>query len=343
MANVLIVHAHPEPKSFSSALARTAAEALVEAGHQVVVSDLYAMGFDPVSSRKSFRTAANPDYFKPQAEERHAAAHDGFASELETEIRKLEACDLLIFSFPLWWFGLPAILKGWVDRVFTFGRIYGDGRWYDLGLGRGKRAMAILTTGSPASAFHRGGLHTDLETMLAPLHHGVFRFNGYAPLRPFITWSAAHITETARSKQLDSLRHRLAGVWDEQAASVPVIADYTPKTWTDRLPHFLVVARPRSDANPGELKLAERDCEVLRELRTNGQLIRAMLAEAGAPGWRAVFEVRSETLHTAVALFSELPLAAKCQLSGAPLDLRSEDALSPHWPNEVARTTAAAV
>src|SRR5215510_2266414 len=118
--NVFLVHAHPEPRSFSSALARTAAETLSSAGHTVAISDLYAAGFDPVSGRRNFVTVRNADYYKQQQEEMYAAEHNGFAPELEAEIRKLEQADLLIFSFPLWWFGMPGILKGWVDRTFRW-------------------------------------------------------------------------------------------------------------------------------------------------------------------------------------------------------------------------------
>ncbi len=147
MANILIVHAHHEPKSFTSALARAAAETLTEQGHKVDFSDLYPMKFDPVSDRRNFTTVRDPNFFKQQQEELYAAEHLGFAPEIEVEMQKLERCDLLVFSFPLWWFGLPAILKGWVDRVFAYGRIYARGRWYDKGLGRGKRAMVLITTG----------------------------------------------------------------------------------------------------------------------------------------------------------------------------------------------------
>jgi NAD(P)H dehydrogenase (quinone) len=128
---VLIVHAHHEPKSFCSALKDTARAVFGEDGAQVQVRDLYAENFNPVSGRHNFLTAANPDFLKQQFEEEYATVHNGFAPELENEMRKLEQCDLLVFVFPLWWFGLPAILKGWVDRVFTYKRIYGAGRWYE--------------------------------------------------------------------------------------------------------------------------------------------------------------------------------------------------------------------
>jgi Flavodoxin-like fold len=86
---IFIVHAHPEPQSFSGAMTRTAMQALNAAGHEVIVSDLYAMGFDPVSDRRNFTTVSNPDFFRQQAEEAYAAAHDGFAPDIQAEMDKL--------------------------------------------------------------------------------------------------------------------------------------------------------------------------------------------------------------------------------------------------------------
>src|SRR5215472_10600478 len=63
---VFIVHAHPEPMSFSGAMTRTATAALADAGHEVVVSDLYAIGFNPVSGRHNFTTVSDPDYYRQQ-------------------------------------------------------------------------------------------------------------------------------------------------------------------------------------------------------------------------------------------------------------------------------------
>src|SRR5262249_4065424 len=95
---VLLVHAHHEPKSFCSALFRQAVETFSDGGHEVVTSDLYAQRFDPVSDRRNFASAYDPDYLKQQQEERHASQVDGFAPDLNVEIRKLESCDLLLFS-----------------------------------------------------------------------------------------------------------------------------------------------------------------------------------------------------------------------------------------------------
>ena len=149
--NVLLVLAHPERLSFNGAMFDVAQTTLENAGHTVVTSDLYRMGFDPVSSRHNFTSVHNPDYLKIQAEEQLASETDGFADEVEAEIAKVEAADLMIWQFPLWWFGLPAILKGWVDRVFAMGRAYGNGHIYETGKFKGKRALLSLTTGGRLS------------------------------------------------------------------------------------------------------------------------------------------------------------------------------------------------
>ena len=219
--NVLIVHAHHEPKSFCSALFRHAVQTLSDAGHSVFISDLYAQDFDPVSDRRNFTSILDADYLKQGKEERHATAVDGFAPDLECEIRKLESCDLLVFSFPLWWFAMPAILKGWVDRTFAYSRIFGGTRMYENGLGQGrKRAMIIMTTGGNSGAFGAPGIHPSLETILAPIEHGIFWFNGFVPLNPFIAFQPARITHDERTTYLQALSERLQRVDHEQPSRV---------------------------------------------------------------------------------------------------------------------------
>ncbi len=97
---VLIVLAHPEPQSYNGALFDTAIATLEAAGHSVSTSDLYRMGFDSVSSRKNFSSVKDPDYLKLQVEELHASEGGGFAPDLEAELAKLEAADLVIWQFP---------------------------------------------------------------------------------------------------------------------------------------------------------------------------------------------------------------------------------------------------
>jgi NAD(P)H dehydrogenase (quinone) len=218
--NVFIVVAHPEPQSFSGALAAVAVHALETSGHTVVVSDLYRMNFNPVSDRRNFLTVANPDTLKLQIEEMFATQHDGFAPDIEAEIRKIEACDLLILQFPLWWFGLPAILKGWVDRVLAMGRTYGDGHFYETGKFHGKRALLSLTTGGPAAAYRSGGFNGDIDAILRPIHRGVLQFVGFDVLAPQVHYGPVRVDAATRQAWLADWERRLIGIGQETPIEV---------------------------------------------------------------------------------------------------------------------------
>lgn len=134
--NVLIVFAHPEPQSFGASLLTRSVESLKAQHHEVRVSDLYAMGFDPVAGAADFKQRRFVDRLQYDREQKFAAGRDGFADDIQAELDKVLWCDLLILQFPLWWFSVPAIMKGWIDRVFVNGRIYGSGRRFDTGRSR---------------------------------------------------------------------------------------------------------------------------------------------------------------------------------------------------------------
>jgi NAD(P)H dehydrogenase (quinone) len=224
---VFIVHAHPEPKSFNGAMTREATTALAEAGHEFIVSDLWAMGFDPVSSRRNFRTTKDPDYFRQQAEEAYAAEQDGFAPEIQAEQDKLFWCDTLILQFPLWWFGLPAILKGWVDRVFAAGgRTYGGGKWYDRGVFAGKRAMCALTVGGPPAIYSEHGLNGSIASILFPINHGMLYFTGFTVIEPFLVHGPARIGHDERVALLARYRERVLSLGSAPTLAFPKLADY---------------------------------------------------------------------------------------------------------------------
>jgi NAD(P)H dehydrogenase (quinone) len=182
--NIFLVLAHPEPKSFNGALLREAHRILIKLGHSVQTSDLYSIGFNPVSNRHNFTTVKDPDFFKPQTEEVYASEVGGFAPDLETELQKIEWCDLMIWQFPLWWFGLPAILKGWVDRTFAMGRTYGNGRFYETGVFKGKRALLSLTTGGATSHYEKGGWNGDIHSTCVRFNAGYSSSPAFQYCRP---------------------------------------------------------------------------------------------------------------------------------------------------------------
>ena len=220
--NVFVVYWHPEPQSFNGALFRTACDTLVAAGHEVRTSDLHEMRFDPVSSRANFTTVKDPDYLKLQIEEMHATEANGFSPQIETELRKLEWCDLMIWQFPLWWFGLPAVVKGWVDRVFAMGRTYGGSRIYQGGVFRGKRALLSLTTGGPEGAYRKGAFNGDIAAILRPIHRGMLEFVGFEVLAPHIVYGPVRMADEQRKQALAGYASRLQGIEREAAIEVGI-------------------------------------------------------------------------------------------------------------------------
>ncbi len=202
MKKVLIIHAHPEEQSFCASLKNKAKDYFLAKGYSVKESDLYAMNFNPIGGKHDFKELHHPDFFKYQMEQVNAFTNNLFTDELKNEMEKLEWCDLLIFNFPLWWFGLPAILKGWVDRVFAMGFVYGNGKGvYDNGVFKNKKAFICMTTGGPEIAYN-GGKNGELDTILFPIHHGMFYFAGMTVLPPFISYSPARKTNEELQDEL---------------------------------------------------------------------------------------------------------------------------------------------
>ena len=212
---VLIVYWHPEPKSFNGAMLKQAKQTLESNGHEVKISNLHEMNFNPISGRQNFESMSDPDYFKQQFEEIHATDNNSFSTEIETEISKVEWCDLMIWQFPLWWFSVPAMLKGWVDRVFAMKRVYGGGRDFYQGAFKGKKAMLSFTCGAIEEMFKAGGLNGDLMGALRPIHRGMLEFPGFDVLKPHVVYSPARIGESARQEELNKYAKRLMNIEQE--------------------------------------------------------------------------------------------------------------------------------
>ena len=119
--NILVVLAHPEGQSFNGALRDVSVATLSSAGHSVLQSDLYAMDFKAVLARDDFVEQGDTEFFNVQSSQRTAVANGTQAEDVVREQAKLEQADLVILHFPIWWFGVPAILKGWIDRTFALG------------------------------------------------------------------------------------------------------------------------------------------------------------------------------------------------------------------------------
>ena len=100
---VLVVYAHPVPESFGAALRDVVIKALETGGHEVRLVDLNAIGFNPVMSAD---------------ERRHHFDRGVNEAPVADQVAHIKWCEALVFVYPTWWYGLPAILKGWLDRVW---------------------------------------------------------------------------------------------------------------------------------------------------------------------------------------------------------------------------------
>jgi NAD(P)H dehydrogenase (quinone) len=207
--NALIVYAHPEPTSFTGALKDAGVRALQSAGYTVEVSDLYAENFNPVAGRHDFTTVANASRFHYQNEQGHAHQHDGYAADLAREQQRFAKADLLVVHFPLWWGGMPAILKGWFDRVLAFGFAYADGKRYDSGYFRGRRGILCVATGGTTERFSPTGVYGPIEQVLYPVHRCMIEYLGLEALDPFIAYGAPRVDDAARQDYLRAWEKRL--------------------------------------------------------------------------------------------------------------------------------------
>lgn len=204
--NVLIVLAHPEPRSFNAHLAHHARDVLTHHGHTVELSDLYASNFDPREAAGHFAIRRDPAYFDAAAEQRFSWEQQTLPAEVRDELDKILRADLVILQFPLWWFGPPAILKGWIDRVFVYGGLYSSARRHTHGVCRGKQAMLSVTTGSSAAACSPDGIEGDTRLILWPTLYAL-RYVGFTVRQPYLIHG---VRGGLQGTEADAQRARLA-------------------------------------------------------------------------------------------------------------------------------------
>ncbi|KNF07191.1 putative NADPH-quinone reductase [Gottschalkia purinilytica] len=153
----LIVYANPDPNSFSHSIKELVKEYSKEKGHEVEVRDLYAINFNPVLSLKELK--------------------DSEEGILPDEIRKeqdyINWADVITFIFPIWW-GIPSILKGYIDRVFAYDFAYTYTESGSKGLLEGKKVFLFNPMGSLNETYENNGMDKALETTI---NKGIFEFS----------------------------------------------------------------------------------------------------------------------------------------------------------------------
>jgi NAD(P)H dehydrogenase (quinone) len=208
--NVFIVYAHHEPGSFTSAMKNVAIQTLEAQGHEVTVSDLYGQGFSAVAQKWDFVTTSGR-HFNYMLEQKHSAIlQNSFSPDIVGEIQKLKNADMVLVISPIWWFSVPAILKGWFDRVLAMGVAWDTGKFYENGLMRGKQAMLAVVGGHPADYYEANGRHrTTTVQMLHHINHGTLAFCGFNVQEPFVALNILGTTKEGRDKALQDFEVRV--------------------------------------------------------------------------------------------------------------------------------------
>lgn len=174
----LIVYAHPNPESFNHAILEITVNALKKKGHEVVVRDLYDIDFQPVLKPKDI-----------------AALRAGQTPEdIQAEQEFITQADAITFIYPIWWTGLPAILKGYVDRVFSYGFAYAYGEHGIDKLLKGKNGFIINTHGTPEEIYDQIGMTAGLKITSDT---GIFDFTGIQPVAHLLFGSVPSAGEAA--------------------------------------------------------------------------------------------------------------------------------------------------
>jgi NAD(P)H dehydrogenase (quinone) len=236
----LIVYAHPEPTSFNGRLLDTAVRTLSAGGHEVQVSDLYAMRWNPVASADDFAVRRFPETLQYDREQKNAVAERVFSPDIAAEIAKVVWCDLLVLQFPLWWYGTPAIMKGWFDRVFVNGLMYGAFGRFDKGGMTGRRALVSTTTGSFPGMVGEAGVMGHLDAILWHLEYGTLAYAGFSVLQRYVANAVRYIDGPTREgylaefaehlRRIDTLPVQPAHTVDEFGEDFRLRPEIAPRT-----------------------------------------------------------------------------------------------------------------
>lgn len=217
---ILVVYAHPEPTSLTRQFVKETVQTLEQQGHTVLQSDLYGMRWKAIFDESDFPSRINKDRLDFIQESGHVYANGQQTRDVANEQRKLLAADIVIFHFPLWWFGMPAILKGWIDRVYAYGFSYGykgEGNRYRYGDGilKGKLALLSVMVGGPTEDYAPRGINGPLDELLFPITHGALFFPGFDVLPTHAVYGTGKLEIGVAEKEFAAWRSRLKHLFNE--------------------------------------------------------------------------------------------------------------------------------
>jgi NAD(P)H dehydrogenase (quinone) len=185
--NVLVVYSHPNPKSFNHAILEALREGLAAGGHAVKVRDLYAEPFKATLDAADFGQIMG----------------GSTPADIKAEQDLVTWAEGLIFIYPVWWFGLPAALKGWIDRVFLQNFAFAVTPEGLKGLLKHKRALVLNTTGGPEGNYDAAN---SKEMTIRPMTDGTLRFCGIPDVQHKTFFAVPYIPQQAREVMLQEVK-----------------------------------------------------------------------------------------------------------------------------------------
>ncbi|REC49665.1 NAD(P)H-dependent oxidoreductase [Chryseobacterium pennipullorum] len=162
----LIIYAHPNENSLNHSLLNTVIENLESQDHEIRIRDLYTIGFNPILSLADMQG------------QRMGQVSD----DVKLEQEHILWAEQITFIYPIWWTGLPAIMKGYIDRVFSYGFAYRYDQGIQKGLLKGKKAVIINTHGKSVEEYEQTGMDKALSLTSDA---GIFIYSGLEIIRHF--------------------------------------------------------------------------------------------------------------------------------------------------------------
>jgi NAD(P)H dehydrogenase (quinone) len=193
-----ILFAHPNLQSFNGALRNAAIDALKQKGYTITTADLHQINFKAGADERDFISLVSAENFDIQLEQKMALQLGTFTNDIKREQQLLAEADLIVMQFPLWWYSMPALLKGYIDRVFSMGWAYGGAQAL-----AGKKVLVCSTTGAPEFAWTADKRGT-VKEIFKHLFIGVFELCGLQATEPFFVYCPKRMTDEERAEVLSS-------------------------------------------------------------------------------------------------------------------------------------------
>lgn len=181
--NHLVIFAHPNQESFCKGIVDTIKSVSEKKGDNIVIRDLYKIGFDPILKPSDFESMQSGK----------------IPEDIGAEQEFVKWADFITLVYPVWWVGLPAILKGYVDRVFSYGFAYESVNGVPRGLLTGKKALVFCTTGTPNEVYEQNGMHNSMKQTTGS---GIFNFTGIEVIKHTFFGAVPSVTDEIRKGYL---------------------------------------------------------------------------------------------------------------------------------------------